>query len=233
MPSFHRQVHTRTTPSRRGQLQATARVDDFFHGFEVQLEVRDGEVVGSEATTHRHPWTTCPGALASVGTVRGPASYAATTVNRLPRSTTCVHLNDLVWLAAMQHVERTYEIEVTPFVATLARDGAHLLTWQLHQWTISGDGPFAGLIPVGSGWPAALDRIGVTGADPELREAVRVLRRGVLVAIGYYTLEWRSIERGADVPREIMADTCHTFSPGQVESTVCLAATPDRRGRPR
>ncbi len=232
MASFHRQVHTRTAPSRRGLLQATARVDDFFHGFEVQLDVRGGEVIRSAATAHRHPWTTCPGALASVRAVRGPAMYAANTINRLPRAATCVHVNDLVWLAARQHVERAYAIEVTPFEARLARDGLPILVWQLHHWTISG-GPFDGLGPTGAGWAAALDQIGSTGADPELREAVRVLRRGVLVAIGYYTLDWRSIERGTDVPREIMADTCHTFSPAQIESAICLASTPDRRSRPR
>lgn len=226
-------MSTRTEPGRRGSLRSTARVDDFFHGFEVTLDHRDGELTEAGATAHRHPWTTCPGALPSVARIRGKVSYAPVTIARTPRPHTCVHVNDLVWLAAQQHESRRYEIEVTPFEARLERDGHLVLVWQLHQWTITGSGPFAGLGISPAGWADRLDRVGGSGADPELREAVRVLRRGVLVAIGYYTLDWRSIERGTDIHAGVMADTCHTFSEDRPEQAVCLAGTPDRRSRPR
>ena len=79
-------------------------------------------------------------------------------------------------------------------------------------------------------WHERLDEI---DASFDLREAVKVLRRGILVAIGYYLLDWDGIERGTDVPADIMANTCHTFSDERVASAVCLVEVPERRSRPR
>ncbi len=233
MPAFHRLVSTRTEGARRGTVRTVARVDDFLHGFEVTLDVRDGAIHRASATAHRHPWTTCPGALASVAAARGPLADAAATIADAPRDTTCVHVNDLVWLAARQHPDRRYEMEIDPFQATLERDGREVMRWPLHRWQISGTGPFAGLSLAGTGWAEALAAVDPDGADGDGREAVRVLRRGLLVAVGYYTLDWRTITRGTDVPRDVMADTCHTFSGERTEQAVCLAEAPDRRSRPR
>ncbi len=230
MTSFRRVVSTATTIEGDGSFAATARVDDWFHGFEVTIEGRDGVAERVGASTHRHPWTTCPGALASTVGLAGPVGTLARAAVSQPSEATCVHINDLIWLAARLHPQRRYEIDVTPRSATLARDGAPLLEWKLDGWRIDGTGRFRGLGFGGEGWPEALDDVGAGG---DLREAVRVMRRGVMVAMGYFELDWRRIRVGTDVPADVMADTCHTFSSPRVSVATCLVEPPERRAAPR
>lgn len=206
-----------------GDLRTTARVDDWFHGFEVTVEHRDGVVTGASASSHLHPWTTCAGALASVSAVRGPLAIASRSLVTTPRDRTCVHLNDLVWLATRAHARRRYDLEVTPDRARLERDGDVVLDLPLVDWSVVGDGPYAGLFLPGEWWA---DRLADVGADDDLREAVRVLRRGGSVAMGYYTLDWVDIERGRDIDVRVMHDTCHTFSAERVTTAVSLVRRP-------
>ncbi|MBI2705999.1 MAG: hypothetical protein HYX32_12030 [Actinobacteria bacterium] len=230
MGAFRRTVIARTQHGRSGGLIATASVDDWFHDFQVSLELHGDEVTHAEARSFRHPWNTCPGALSSVTMLDGPAHLLGPSILAAPRDTTCVHVNDLVWLASHRHPERRYEIEVTPAGATLGRDGRPMLDWKLHHWEIAGTGRLSGLAISDPRWTDRLDEIDATF---DVREAVKVLRRAILVAIGYYTLDWDRIERGTDVPGEVMAGTCHTFSAGRVSSAVCLVDVPERRSRPR
>lgn len=211
-------------------MHSTATVDDWFHGFEVTLDFRGDELVHAAASASRHPWSTCPGALDSVTHLSGPAEDLGAAIIAAPRDTTCVHVNDLVWLASHQHEQRRYEMEVTPALATMERDGKPLLSWKLRHWTILGTGKLAGLGMSDTRWHERLDAM---SAGFDLREATKVLRRGVLVAMGYYQLDWDRIERGTDVPHEIMANTCHTFSSARVASAVCMAEVPERRSRAR
>jgi hypothetical protein len=213
-----------------GTARSIARVDDWFHGFEVALDLRDGEVVGADATSHRHPWTTCPGALGSVHELRGPVEDAGSAIVGAARSTTCVHLNDLVSLAARQHRNRHYEMFVTTRDAQLRRDGEPTLQWRLRNWSIEGTGALAGLGMSDPRWPDQLDAI---GASEDLREAIKILRRGVLVAIGYYVIEWRRIGAASEVEPAYMDGTCHTFSQPTMSRATSLVAVPDRRARPR
>ncbi len=215
------------TASRRatddGGAQLRARVDDWFHGFEVVLDVADDRIVDARATAHRHPWTTCSGALPSVERLAGVrVEEVAAAVVRLGRAATCVHVNDLVWLAGQGHHDRRYDVEVTPAHVVTWRDGDEVLRWPLAGWVVT-DGPFAGTTPFGTGFASVLDRL---GADDDLREAVRVARRGAAVGCGYYTLDWPDLHRGHDVEGDVMAGTCHAFSPGVIERTVRLAEPP-------
>jgi hypothetical protein len=230
VPAYHRTVTAHVEAGPAGTARSIARVDDWFHGFEVVLDLRDGQLVQADASAHRHPWTTCPGALASVKRLDGAAASLEHAILSAPRSTTCVHVNDLVALAARQHANRHYEMFVTPREAQLRRDGEPALSWRLRDWTIDGTGALAGLGMTDPRWHERLDAI---DASADLREAIKVLRRGALVAIGYYALDWSRIEVGKDIPAEVMAGTCHTFTEPTVSNAIKLATVPDRRARPR
>ena len=220
---YHRTVTARRERLGGGAERRTARVDDWFHGFEVVLDGRDGRVEVAVATAHRHPWTTCVGALPSVGALEGvPFDEVARATVRLGRAATCVHVNDLVWLAGRGHDHRRYDVEVTPAHVVTWRDGEEVLRWPLEGWVVT-EGPFAGTTPFGTGFASVLDRL---GADDDLREAVRVARRGAAVGCGYHTLDWPNLHVGADVEGDVMAGTCHAFSPGVIERTVRLAEPP-------
>ncbi len=223
LPPYRRTVLARREGLGGGRERVTTRLDDWFHGFEVVLVVEGDAVVEARATSHRHPWTTCSGALPSVDHLVGVAlARAPATLLRAGRAATCVHVNDLVWLAAQGHERRRYEVEVTPVLLTVERDGVPVLAWPLDEWMVS-DGPFAGTSPIGAGFASVLDDL---GADDDLREAVRVARRGASVAMGYFVLDWPSLRTGRDVPRQVMADTCHAFSTAVIDRTIRVATPP-------
>lgn len=224
MAPFVRTVVTGITDAPGGVERTTARVDDPLHGFEVRLDVRAGRVVAATAEAHRVPWSTCPGALASVERLAGSLVGAPAELLRVGREHTCVHLNDLVWLAARGHRRRRYDVEVTPYGATVVRDGEPWFGWRLVDWTVRSPGPFEGAHVAGESWGARLE---AAGADGELREAVRVLRRAASVAMGYYELDWAAFATAADVGWAPMLGSCHTFSAERVERAERRVAPPD------
>ncbi len=207
-----------------GTETARARLDDPFHGFEVTLSVRGDSVIGAEATSHRHPWTTCPGALPSARSTLGSIDEAADRLYSSPRADTCVHVNDLVALASRRHEHRRYDVEVTPHGASLTRDAEPHLGWRLDDWVITSPGPYAGLHFADRGWR---DRLAVASVDDDTREALRVMRRAIAVAMGYYELDWSSFEMATDIDWSVMAESCHTFSGAQVTLARRLAVPPD------
>jgi hypothetical protein len=221
---FVRTVVARTVDGPGGTERSVASVDDHFHGFTVRLDVRAGTVIDAEAGSHRHPWTTCPGALASVGRLRGPVTEVARTIVGTDRSHTCVHVNDLVWLAARTHEDRRYDVEVTPLGATLRRDRSPHLGWRFEGWVVTSPGPFGGLHVADGTWAG---RLAEAGLDDDEREAARILRRAATVAIGYYDLDWPSYRVAADLGLGPMADSCHTFTRGRSDDARRLAAVPD------
>jgi hypothetical protein len=224
MAPYTRTVQTRVVDDPGGASRSIATVDDHFHGFEVVLELRDGEVVSASAASHRHPWSTCPGALRSVPTLRGAPDTVARSLLERGREHTCVHVNDLVWLASRLHRQRRYDIEVTPSGASLARDGVPVFDWRLDGWTIVSTGPFEGMFVLG---PELRERLATLGADDDLREALRVMRRAVAVAMGYFELDWASFETAADIDWSVMAGSCHTFTEARLNSAQRLARLPD------
>lgn len=224
MAPFTRTVVARTVDGPGGTDRSVATVDDHFHGFTVRLDVRAGSVIDAEASSHRHPWTTCPGALAAVARLRGPVGAVPGAVLDAGRTATCVHVNDLVRLASRTHEARRYDMEVTPFGATLRRDGAPHLGWRLDDWVVVSPGPFRGVHVADRSWSRWLAE---TEADGDEREAVRVLRRAVTVALGFFELDWPSFRVAADLDLGVMADSCHTFANGRAGHAVRLAAVPD------
>jgi hypothetical protein len=150
------------------------------------------------------------------------AEAAARVISR-PVDTTCVHVNDLVWFAAGAS-DRQYHCEVRPERLTLRCDGDPCLDWPLADYRIVA-GRFDGLLFRDPRWPATLD---AREADVDEREAVKVARRALAVAMGYYELDWAAITTGVDVPQDVMANSCHTFCDRRVASAVCLVAPPRR-----
>ncbi len=224
MAPFTRTVVARTVDGPGGTDRSLATVDDHFHGFTVRLDVRAGSVIDAEASSHRHPWTTCPGAFAAVARLRGPVDAMPGAILTAGRRHTCVHVNDLVWLASRTHESRRYDVEITPLGATLRRDGTPHLGWRLDTWVLASPGPFRGLHVAERAWS---ERLAEVGADDDEREAVHVLRRAATVALGYFELDWPSFRVAADLDLGVMADSCHTFATERAEQAVRLAAVPD------
>ena len=224
MAPFVRTVTTKVTDGPGGTERHTARVDDHLHGFEVRLDVRAGRVVAASASAHRVPWSTCPGALASVERLAGALAEVPVELLRQGREHTCVHPNDLVWLAARGHRRRRYELEITPYGAALVRDGEPRFGWRLRDWTVCSPGPFDGAHVADDSWGA---RLAASRADDDTREAVRVLRRAATVAMGYYELDWAGFATAADVGWAPMLGSCHTFSGERVVLAERRVAPPD------
>lgn len=210
-----------------GRDLVCGRVTDHFHDFEVQLEVSGDEVVGAEAIAHKQPWTTCDGALASVEQLRGPLSALADQLHAAPRDTTCVHLSDLTTLTAHGHDDRRYDVDARPDHVRVRRDGETVLDVGLDKWKIAEPGPFDGFWFTGSPWQAALDEL---AADHDEREAVFVLRRGILVGIGFFELPWETIEGGSSIEYDVMTGSCHTFTEPQLSVAVSLVDPPRLSG---
>jgi hypothetical protein len=220
---FTRAVLAGTVDGPGGTERSVATVDDHFHGFTVRLDVRAGSVIDAEATSHRHPWTTCPGAFAAVARLRGPVAAVPGAILDAGRTATCVHVNDLVWLASRTHQARRYDMEVTPLGATLRRDGAPELGWRLDDWAVVSPGPFRGMHIADRSWGRWL----AESTDDDEHEAVRLLRRAATVALGYFELDWPSFRVAADLDLRVMADSCHTFAASRAGHAVRLAAVPD------
>ncbi|MCU0270632.1 MAG: DUF2889 domain-containing protein [Acidimicrobiales bacterium] len=218
---FRRTVTLSTTPGAAGSRIHRATVDDPMHGFTVELHCVDDRIVDASAVAPRHPWTTCPGSLASVAALRGPLAGAAAAMVRAPRDTTCVHLNDLVRLAAAGHRARSYEVVVTPRSLVARRDGVEVADCELADWTVTAPPPLAGLRLGDAGWRALDEAVGDTGD-----ELGRVVRRALSVAMGYHLLPWADIEVAADVAYEAMTNSCHTFSDARVAEAGCLVRLP-------
>jgi hypothetical protein len=225
VPPFRRTLVAGAVAGDDGIVVSTARLDDYFHAFEAAFHVRDGEVVGASAAAYRTPWATCPGAVASVAALRGPAADVGQRLVGTDRSHTCVHLTDTAWLASRMHARREYELTATREGAHLRRDGEAALEWPLRGWLVAAPGPFEGMSPTDKRWAAVLDEI---GAGDELREAVRVMRRGLLVAIGYWELDWAAFATAADAGGPNMLGTCHTYTEPQLSRSVRTARVPPR-----
>lgn len=195
-----------------------ADLEDDFHRFAVEF-VHDGaRVVDARAIAERFPWETCPGAgsriEALVGTTLLPRAVdlAEHTDSRLH----CTHLYDLAALAlahgAAGRERRQYDIAVPDrddwkTRATLHRDGALVLDWELDARTIRSPEPFSGLSLRGR---AFLDWIH-EHLDADEAEAALVLRRAVYIAIGRAT-DLDGIASAADVT-PLAGASCHSMQP--------------------
>ena len=205
-------------------------MEDDFHRFHLVLE-HDGERVTDVAgEARRYPWTECPGATqplrALVGApVTDDPTGAAAQVN--PR-VNCTHLFDLASLAlthaARGSGRRSYDIAIPDRVegvtrATLRRDGAELLCWDVKNTRIRGPAPFAGVTMRGSAFVAwTVDHL-----DPEMAAAALALRRATFIAMGRF----RNLDDAAtaEVYMPLAKGSCHTFTVGIAERAARVKGT--------
>ncbi len=205
-PGFRRRF--RLTP---GSGSVCCQVEDDYHCMSVVVRHDGATARAVEATMHRAPWTTCPGAerqLQETFTGVALADFPA----RGGKRANCTHLYDLALLAASHAHDReplVYDILVSDPVdgvrqAALRRDGETLLGWAEAGMEIVRPPALAGrkLLDLQS-WIGEL--------EPPLQEAARLLRWGNLLANG------RSIplEQQSDATR--MPPNCYTFQPQRRE----------------
>jgi hypothetical protein len=184
-------------------------VEDDFHHFEVVVQ-HDGErVTAVDGTARRTPWQSCPLATAQIGALVGqPIGSAIHRRKDLPDALQqCTHVFDLTVLAiahAARGGTRQYDITIPDRIgrtrfpelraegiyrppggpdgttrAELRRDGELVLAWDLDGETFTGPAPYTGLTARTVGrW--ATEHL----SDDDALEAVRVLRRGMLVSGG-------------------------------------------------
>jgi hypothetical protein len=220
---FHRTIDLSTQLRDGAVARCVGHVDDHFHGFDVELDVHDGQVVDARARSRKQPWTTCGGALPSVSRLSGPLDEIAGQLRDAARDTTCVHVSDLATLTARAYPSRRYDVDAEPSHVRVERDGEVVVDWALSSWKVVEPGLYEGFWFSGPQWSAALDE---QGADDDEREAVFVARRGILVAIGYYELPWDTIDRGSHIGYDVMTGSCHSFTEPQLSQAVSLVAPP-------
>ena len=139
---FRRRI-VRSAAGRR----ASATLLDDFHEMEVALTVENGVIVGADGTMARYPKTTCPGACAALGALRGLGAEELRA--SVDRGGQCTHLFDLATLvlpwflsldagkAGLGERRQVIEIAVTDRDTDqrqrleLTVDGTTTLVWEL------------------------------------------------------------------------------------------------------
>lgn len=171
-------------------LRVRAALEDDFHHFRVELDIRDGRITAIQAESPRHPYSLCPAAAQALQALQGSApDRQAHAVHRVvDPSQQCTHLLDLAGLAcataARGLAHRRYDIEVPMRVAgrtraTLARDGVPMLAWEVLDLGITGPAPYAGVSLRHGMAQWALDHL-----DEDESEAALVLRRCTVISLG-------------------------------------------------
>lgn len=166
----------------------TASIDDTHHAMWVLLRHRNGVVTEVDAAIERGPATSCGGAPAALGAIKGMSirATASEITARLVATDNCTHLGDLIrW--AMRNTGRTsteYRINVPddgaePVWIEIRRDDRVVHRWLVNGDTIVGPAPFAGrpLLRGFHAWASAL-------FDADDLEAALMLQRGAWVARG-------------------------------------------------
>ena len=208
-----------------GEGRVVADMEDDFHRFRVTLEHDGARVTRVVGEAFRFPWTECPGAAAVLERLAGMALTTRPTAageHSDPRSH-CTHLFDTAALAvahaAAGRLRRRYDVEVPDRVegrtrARLFRDGAPLLDWEVEGTRVVAPAPFAGLALRGREFMGFVER----ELDPDLAEAVLVLRRTCFISAG----RARDLDAApnAGVYMGLAANTCYGFTPGIAERAL-------------
>lgn len=191
-----------------------AALEDDFHHFAVRLEHDGQRVTSVEGRALRNPWASCPGAGAQLRALSGcPLSERPTEVaGHIDSYQQCTHQFDLALMALAQAARggrRDYLAVVSDPVggrrsAVLERDGGAVLEWALEGSTV-----VAGSHLCGANL-RKLDMAAIGGDDPDLAEAVVLLRRTVMVAGG------RGVDFDGMATLEVfehMTGACYAFQP--------------------
>ena len=187
---FRRHVRTRAVAG-----AVYADVEDDAHRFGVTMRHEGGVVTRVEGRAIRTPWTLCSDAQAAlsglVGMRLAPTPLAA--ARHTDQKQQCTHMFDLAAIAISHAArgigEREYRVEApwyepdAPRTMTLRRDGELLWTWTLVRDRIVAPEPFAAI-----GVRPLLKWCEQHSSDPDMLEAIFVMRRAVLVS-GTRTVE--------------------------------------------
>jgi hypothetical protein len=200
----------------------TGELEDSFHHFRVSIAHGSGRVTAVDGEAVRHPWSTCPDALAPLRDLVGaPVTTDATAHGaHADARATCTHWFDLAGLAIAQagagRDRRRYDIVVgerdrrARTTAQLVRDGEPVLDWEVDASSVLGPDPYTGQ-EMGRGFLAWAN----ADLDPETAEAAIVLRRACRTSLGLL-MDLDDYATAADVGHG-MENTCHTFSTGVQE----------------
>lgn len=191
MPSiFRRRIALNADPIGGPVLRVRATLEDDFHHFRIELEIRDGVVTAIRAEAPRHPYSLCPAAAEALQALRGstPSRQAHAVHGIVDASEQCTHLLDLAGLAcaaaARGLARRRYDIDMPLRVAgrtraSLARDGVALLAWELQDLTITGPAPYAGV-----SLRHGMAQWALAHLPEDEAEAALVLRRCAVISLG-------------------------------------------------
>ena len=204
LPGFWRRF--RLTPA-QGAIQA--EVEDDFHCMSVVV-LHDG-VMATRVTAdlRRAPWSTCPGAEASLmQTFTGVA--LASFPERAEKKAHCTHLYDLAMLAASHSADAAqtiYDIVVSDPIdgqrhAEIRRNGERLFGWIESKFQLVQPESAAGI---------RLDRLRswIETLEPALQEPARLLQWGNMLANG------RSIPLEQQSDATQLPANCYTFQPAR------------------
>jgi len=202
LPGFRRRF--RITP---GDGWVRAELEDDYHCMGLVVHHADGVATRLDPVMERAPWTTCPGAVAQVGsTFAGQPLAAFARCGQKTRN--CTHLYDLALLAAAHAGDPetlVYDILVSDPVdgerrAELRRDGETVMAWALRGMRLLAPAQLAGLeLFAMQAWIQTL--------EPAAQEAARLLRWGSMIANG------RTIPLDEQSDASRMPPNCHTFQP--------------------
>lgn len=197
-----------------------AAVEDEPHAFSLRLSHDGLRVTAVESEAVRFPLTTCSGATGALQSIVGAPLDARITLlkNHADPRSNCTHLFDLASLAvahaARGEEERHYRIEIPDMIdgrheARLDRGNGRVLTWELHQGTITGPAPYAGRQVLGgfTSWA-------VQALEGEALEYALVLARGYFVALSrIYDMEATPPGPASEDP--MPSGVCWSYSPPQ------------------
>lgn len=194
----------------------TAALEDDFHHFAVRLEHDGQRVTSVEGQALRSPWASCPGAGAQLAALAGCelSVRPAVVAGHIDSYQQCTHQYDLALMALAQAVRggrRDYLAVVADPVAgrrtaLLECDGRIVLEWMLEGAMV-----VAGTALAGANL-RKLDMAVLGAGDPDLAQAVSLLRRTVMVAGG------RGVDFDGVATLEVfehMTGACYAFQPAR------------------
>lgn len=205
---------------RPGAGQIAAALEDDMHRFDLRLEHDGARITAIHAETLRAPWTACPGAAAQLaGELTGARLADAAALD--PRQH-CTHLFDLAVLCAAHAGDAAptrLDMQVADRVAqrttaTLARNGAERLRWELDGTRIEGPPELAGRdLRKLSQWKRDL--------PAEEAELATVLRRAVFISGGRQFVPPAGLT-AADMGAQRMG-VCYNYQRPQAERSTRVA----------
>ena len=219
LPGFRRRF--RVLPK---STHVTAAVEDDFHCMVVTLHHANGIVGAVQAAMERWPWTTCPGAVATLGTTFTGVVLAEVAARGL-KTQNCTHLYDLAIIAAAHANDAeamVYDVFVSDEIdgqkhAEICKDGAVILDWTIESDVLQAPKALAGT-------PLLQLRDWIAARDPATREAARILQWASLIAHG------RSIPMAQQSDATRMPPNCHTFQPDRARIAERTGRTLDFSG---